>query len=73
MKFRRKKGEDKLYEQWVKHGDLPPEAIPQKESPEDVPVEREKKERTPRITYILIGAGILIWGICLVLLLVQSC
>ncbi len=73
MKFRRKKGEDKLYEQWVKHGDLPPEAIPQKESPEDVPVEREKKERTPRITYILIGAGILIWCICLVLLLVQSC
>ena len=73
MKFRRKKGKDKLYEQWVRHSDLPPEAIPQKESPGDVPEGREKKERTPRITYILIGAGIVIWVICLVLLLVQSC
>jgi len=73
MKFRRKTGKDKLYEQWVKHGNLPPEAIPQKESPEDVPVGREKNKRVSPVVYISLGAGILIWCICLVLLLVQSC
>ena len=31
MKFGRK-GEDKLYKEWVKHGDLTPEAVPPKES-----------------------------------------
>ena len=73
MKFRRKKGKDKLYEQWVKHGDLSPEAIPQKESPPDVPVGREKNERGLPVVYILLGVSILILCIGLVLLLVQSC
>jgi hypothetical protein len=73
MKFRRKKGEDKLYEQWVKHGDLPPDAIPQKESPGDAPVGREKNKRVPLIVFISLGAGIAIWGICLALLFMESC
>ena len=37
--IQKKKG--KLYEQWVKHGDLDPETVPQKESSKDVPVERD--------------------------------
>lgn len=73
MKFRRKKGEDKLYEQWVKHGDLPPDAIPQKESDGDMPVGREKNKRVPLVVFISLGAGIAIWAICLALLFMQSC
>ena len=73
MKFRRKKEEDKLHEQWVKHGDLPPDAIPQKESPGEVPAGREENKRVSPVVYISIGAGLLVWCICLVLLLMESC
>lgn len=78
MKFIRRTREDKLYKQWVKHGDLSPEAIPQEESPEDVPVGRGEKGRgengqSLRILYILLGVSILIFCIGLVLLLVQLC
>ena len=78
MKFRLKKGEDKLHEQWVKHGDLPPDAIPpdaipQEESPGEVPVERGKNKRVSPVVFISIGAGLLVWCICLVLLLMESC
>jgi len=77
MKFSRKKGEDKLYQQWVKHGDLSPEAIPQKESPADMPVDRGKdrgkNEPSLRVLYILLGASMLLLCVGLVFLLVQSC
>ena len=43
MKFIQKRRQDKLYKQWVKHGDLPLEAIPQKESPREVPISRERE------------------------------
>lgn len=71
MKFGRDK--DKLYKQWVKHSDLPSEAIPQKESSEDVPVDRGRNKQGPHLLYILLGVGILILCVGLVLLLVQSC
>jgi len=77
MKPSRKKGEDKLYQQWVNHGDLPPEDIPQKEGPADMPVDkgkdRGKNEPSLRVLYILLGASILLLCAGLVLLLVQSC
>ena len=73
MKLGHKKGEDKLYKQWVKHGDLPSEAIPPKESPGDVLRGREKNEQGLRTLYILLGVGIFILGVGLVLLLIQSC
>jgi hypothetical protein len=73
MKSNRKKGEDKLYQQWVKHGDLSPEAVPQKESPADMPVDRGKNEPSLRVLYILLGASMLLLCTGLVLLLVQSC
>ena len=77
MKSNRKKGEDKLYQQWVKYGDLSPEAIPQKESPADMPVDkgkdRGKNEPSLRVLYILLGASMLLLCAGLVLLLVQSC
>jgi hypothetical protein len=73
MKFRRKTGEDKLYEQWVKHGDLPPDAIPQKDNTEEVPMGKGKNKQVSPIVYISIGAGIIIWCICLVIVFIQSC
>ena len=86
MKPERKKGEEKLYRQWVKHGDLLPEAIPPKESPskesrEEVPlskarirdVGRERVERGFPILYMVLGVAIFVLGIGLGLLLSQSC
>ena len=83
MKFIRRTREEKLYKQWVKHGDLSPEAIPQKESPSDVPVGREEKSREEkgreengqslRMLYIMLGVSILVFCIGLVLLLAQLC
>ncbi len=73
MKFSRKKGEEKLYEQWIKHGELAPEAIPQDESPGDVPVGGGKNERDLRVLYILLAVSMLMLCTGLVLLLVQSC
>jgi hypothetical protein len=73
MKFRSKKGEDKLFEQWVAHGDLSPEATPQKESPEEMPTGKEKNKRVSPLVYILIGAGVIIWCVCLVIVFMQSC
>ncbi len=77
MKFSRKKGEEKLYQQWVKHGDLSSEAVPPKESPADMPVDRGKDRgkngRGLRVLYILLGGSMLLLCAGLVLLLTQSC
>ncbi len=48
MKFGRKRKLDKLYKQWVNHGDLPSGAIPQEESPKGVPIGRERNGREKR-------------------------
>ena len=51
MKFWQRKREGKLYKQWVKHAELPREAISRQEPAKDIlvkqdmPVEREKKDR----------------------------
>ena len=73
MKPSRRKREDKLYKQWVKHGDLPPEAIPQKESSGALRIGREKTKQGRRVLYILLGLGIFTLCIGLVLLVMQSC
>ena len=73
MKFVRKKRGDKLYKQWAKHGYLPPEAIPQKESSESIPAGKEKSKQGLRLLYILFGLGIFIVCVGLILLIIQSC
>ena len=73
MKLGHKKGEDKLYKQWVKHGDLSPGTTPQEESPSDVSAGREKNKQGLRGLYILLGVSIFVLGAGLVLLLIQSC
>ena len=50
MKFGRKRKLDKLYKQWVNHGDLPLKSTQREESPKGVPIARERsgRERTGR-------------------------
>ena len=45
MKFWRRRREEKLYKQWAKHAELPSEAIPQRETPKDMPTKGEEKDR----------------------------
>ena len=45
MKFWRRIREEKLYKQWAKHAELPPEAIHQRETPKDVTTKGEEKDR----------------------------
>ena len=73
MKYFQRKKQEKLYEQWAEHSELPPEAIPSEESPKDVPVAKEKDRRSLRTLYILLGVFIIIVCVGLGLLLVQSC
>ena len=68
-----KKGGDKLYKQWVKHGDLASESIPQKESPKEAPMGRGKTGQRSRRLYILLGVAIAALCAGLVLIFTQSC
>ncbi len=78
MKFGRKRKLDKLYKQWVNHGDLPLKSTQREESPKGVPIARERsgRERTGRersgegldalyILLAIIGIGILCAGLYL--------
>ena len=80
MKYIRKKKEEKLYQQWVEHDELSPEAIPkpEKESSEDVLVSKDKvgkdkREQQLRILYVLFGFGIIMICLGLVLIIIQTC
>jgi hypothetical protein len=44
MGFWPAKDKDKLYKQWLEHSDLPPEAIPKKETSKEKPVRMEREE-----------------------------
>jgi len=89
MRFGSKKREDKLYKQWVKYANLPPEAVPRKAAPTDkkeakyvLPPEATPPEEIPSankrrdfnlILYILLGAAILLFCTGIVLILTESC
>lgn len=73
MRFGRKKKEEKLYQQWAQHSDLPPEAIPQEEAPQDISVKAERKKRRPSLLYILLWVGIALLCAGLGLLFTHSC
>ncbi len=73
MRFGRKKKEDKLYQQWAKYSDLPSQAIPQKEAPQDISLKAEKNKHRPRVLYILLGVGIATLSVGLVLFFIPSC
>ena len=83
----RKKGQEKLYKQWVKYGDLPPDAVPQEEEGpkhkgvpafrekerEEVPIGRDKGRRDNLILYVGLGVAVTVLCVGVVLLLIQSC
>lgn len=48
MSFWKRRREEKLYKQWMKHNGLPFEAIPQRETTEDRRLRVEKRDRTLR-------------------------
>jgi len=73
MKYLRRRREEKLYKQWSQHANLPPEAIPQRETSKDKPVTEERRELNVRILYIMLGVAILLLFIGVILLLVHSC
>ena len=68
---RRRKG--RLYQQWVKRADLPPEAIPHEEIAEDIIPKIDKEQLRLHILYILLGASLVILGLGLILLIMHSC
>ncbi len=48
MRFLKRRREEKLYKQWVKHNGLPPEAIPREEATEGWRIRGEERDRTYR-------------------------
>jgi len=67
-RFREKRTE-KLYRQWAKHSELPPEAIPQKEAPTDKG--GQHFELRSNLLYILLGACIILLLAVLIVLILN--
>ena len=74
-----KKKAGKLYKQWMKYANLPPEAIPSTETPADKIVQRDMPagrgvnlQRIPFL-YILIGLCVFALIMLIIIALVQSC
>ena len=67
FKYLQRWRKERLYQQWVEKAGLPPEAVP-------------KGDITPKIDklrlgalYILLGVSLMIFGLGLILLIMQSC
>jgi len=45
VKFWQRRMGKKLYKQWAKHAGLPPDVIPQRETPKDMTIKGEEKDR----------------------------
>ena len=74
-----KKKSAKLYKQWMKYANLPPEAVPSTETPRETPAKRVTPargegngQRFPTL-YILLILGIVIIIVGFALILTQSC
>lgn len=83
MIFGRRRREEKLFKQWAKHADLPPAAIPKKETYTDKGLRREavprketyagKNGRPFDILYILLGVSLLILCVGIILIFIETC
>ena len=74
-----KKKSAKLYKQWVKFSNLPPDAVPSTETPKERPARqytpatgKGNGQRLP-LLYILLGVGIVIVIVTLTIILTKSC
>jgi len=65
--------QDKLYKQWTKYADLPPEDVPSGEIPRDMPVREGINLRRLPVLYILLGVCIVILVVGFTLLIMKSC
>ncbi len=52
MKFWQRTREKKLHRQWSKHAGLPPKAIPQRETPKDIPMKAKEMDRDRDRVYL---------------------
>ena len=63
----------RLYQQWVEQAGLPPEAIPEEEAAGDIIPKIKKEKLHPNITYILLGAIIVLLCAVIIILIIQTC
>jgi len=68
-----KRKADKLYKEWMKYANLPPEAIPSTGAPKDMPIKRAKGAQRLPVLYILLGFFVVILSIGVALFAMQSC
>ena len=68
-----KKKAGKLYKEWMKYANLPPEAAPSTETPREMPAGREKNLQRLPVMYIVIGLCIIALFVLITIVLVQSC
>ncbi len=73
LNYFQRRRKEKLYEQWVQRGDLPPEAVPQEKVHENVRPKTEKNLLQQPILYILLGASLTMFFVGFILLIVASC
>ena len=81
--FGRWRKEERLYKQWTEHANLPPSAIPGKETypnkglPGETTFRNEayngKSGRALNILYILLGVALLVLCAGVILILVKTC
>ncbi len=73
LKYPQRRGEKRLYRQWVETAGLPPEAIPQEEVAGDIIPKTDKNKLRLKVLYILLVASIMILCTGVVLLIMYSC
>ena len=70
LKTRRRR---KLYEQWVKEAELPPETVPRDEFAEDIIPKIDKKKLPLPMLYMVLGASLVVLCIGIILVAMRSC
>ena len=75
LKYLRRRGKRKLYQQWVERSSLPPDAIPREKVTEDRIVMPQGGEQKSRLNILSILLGISLVALCvgLILLIFYSC
>ena len=76
FKYLRTRRKRKLYKQWVKMAELPPEELPQEEVAPGIVREEEGPDEAPlrlNTLYLMQGASLVLLCVILIILIVQSC
>ena len=73
LRYLQSRRKARLYQQWVKRANLPPEAVPEEEFGQNIMPKIDKEQLRLRMLYILLGASLVILCVGLILLIVESC